>query len=110
MAKIHPYSFLLFFAFVFVVFSSCKKEDDRDWIVATFTGIDYTMTMCSGGYYFTIDDVRYRTYDVPDKNIINEHTVFPKVCLVKYTKPEGGCYDHVKNLVRVTDIKSVGTR
>lgn len=88
---------------LFLVLISCT--DNNDWQSATFTGQDYTMTMCSGGYFFTVDSIHLRAYDIAENSILNENTEFPVTCLIKYEKPTGGCYDAVSNLVKITAIK-----
>ncbi len=88
---------------------SCNKGNDNlqsGYVLATFTGQDYTMTMCSGGYYFKVNDTLYRAYDIVQNSVITENTKFPKVCLIKFEKPTGGCYDVVTHLVKITAIQN----
>ncbi len=93
------------FLIICMVGFSCKKENNG-LVLATFTGIDFTMTPCSGGYFFTIDSTKYRAFDIVKNSILNDHTKFPKTYLIKYEKPTGGCYDFITNLVKITEIKN----
>jgi len=84
---------------------SCKKGDSG-YVRATFTGIDYTYTMCSGGYFFTIDTTEYRSFDIVENSILTPSTKLPRTYLIQFEKPGGGCYDVVDNLVKITAIKN----
>ena len=96
------------FLISFLIGISCNKENkdtDNGFVRATFTGMDFTMNLCSGGYFFTVADSRYRAYDIVQNSILDAQTEFPKLYLVKYEKPTGGCYDADSILVKITDIK-----
>ncbi len=101
---------LLLSVLMAVMAFGCEKENNgtnNGLVLATFTGIDYTMTPCSGGYFFTIDNNnQYRAYNIVQNSILNEQTKFPKFYLIKYEKPTGGCYGVVSNLVKITEIQN----
>ena len=46
---------------------ACNKPGNvppKGFVEAVFTGPDLTMTMCSGGYFFTVDNEKFRAYDI----------------------------------------------
>src|SRR4051812_48841662 len=48
---------ILLIALAFIL-PSCKKSNTKSYQYnATITGPDYTMTVCSGGYFITVDGV-----------------------------------------------------
>ncbi|MBI1184724.1 hypothetical protein GC194_10655 [bacterium] len=74
---------------------------------ATFTGMDVSMTPCSGGYFFTIGDSSYRAFEIAANKILNEQSDFPKKYEVKIRYKAGGCYSTELSgkLVQITAIK-----
>jgi len=100
---------ILLSGLIAIIAFSCRKENNgtnNGLVLATFTGMDYTKTLCSGGYFFTIDNNRYRAYDIVQNSILSEQTKFPKSYLIKYEKQTGGCYGVVSNLVKITKIRN----
>jgi hypothetical protein len=99
------------FMLLFLLSASCKKQPvptPAGWERATFTGVDYRMCVCCGGYYFTLHDTTFRALDVVNNTVLNEHTWFPKDYFIKYEIPSGGCYGGgASPAVKVTAIKEI---
>ncbi len=96
--------------FVFMISVSCNKQNNppEGWVRATFTGVDYSMCVCCGGYYFTANDTNYRALEVVKNSILDNHTRFPKDYFIKFEIPSGTCYGGGDiHVVKVTAIKNV---
>ncbi len=92
-----------------LVVASCNKPNTPPpgWVRATFTGIDYKMCVCCGGYYFTANGKKFRALDVVKNTVLDEHTKFSHDYFIKYDIPSGSfCFGTGDiSVVRVTAIK-----
>ena len=95
---------------VLLVSVSCNKENNPPvgWVRATFTGVDYKMCVCCGGYYFTANDTNYRALEVVKNSVLDEHIRFPKDYFIKFEIPSDVCYGGGNSpVVKITAIENV---
>ncbi len=95
-----------------VLSGSCNNSAPQPgWVKVTFTGVDYSMCMCCGGYYFTLNGKKYRALSVVKNSVLDEHTPFPKDYFIQFQIPSGACYGGGEfPVVKVMAIKNVARK